>query len=129
MQFKGTVTSVSPVQSGTSKAGKQWSKVDVVLTYDNSKPEYPKSIVFSVMNDNINKFAFRAGAEYEVDVDFSTREYNGRVYMSASCWRAAEQSAQQPQQAPAQQGWEQMYQQPQAQPQTPKDDMGDPLPF
>lgn len=98
MQFKGTVTSVSPVQSGTSKAGKQWSKIDVVLVYDISKPEYPKSIVFSVMNDNINKFNFQTGQEYEVEVDFSTREYNGKTYMSASCWRATlQQAAQQPQ--------------------------------
>lgn len=86
--FKGIVTAISQMQSGTSKAGKAWQKIDVVLTYDNSKPEYPKAIVFSVMNDNINKFGFQVGCEYEVEVDFSTREYNGRTYMSASCWKA-----------------------------------------
>lgn len=86
--FKGTVTSVSQVQSGISKSDKPWQRVDVVLTYDNSKPEYPKSILFSVMNDNIGKFNLQPGSEYEVEVDFSTREYNGKIYMSASCWKA-----------------------------------------
>lgn len=86
--FKGIVSYVSAVQNGTSKAGKAWSKVDVVLTYDNSKPEWPKAIAFSVMNDNIGKFNLQAGNEYEVEVDFSVREYQGKHYMSASCWKA-----------------------------------------
>lgn len=87
--FKGLVAAVSPIQSGTSKSGKAWRKVDVVLIYDKSKPEYPKAIAFSVMNDNIEKFAFMQAHEYEVEVDFSVREYQGKHYMSASCWKAA----------------------------------------
>ncbi len=87
--FKGQVAAVSPIQSGTSKSGKAWRKVDVVLIYDNSKPEYPKAIAFSVMNDNIEKFGFMQAHEYEVEVDFSVREYQGKHYMSASCWKAA----------------------------------------
>ncbi len=122
--FKGIVTAISQMQSGTSKAGKAWQKIDVVLTYDNSKPEYPKAIVFSVMNDNINKFGFQVGCEYEVEIDFSCREYNGRTYMSASAWKAV--PTQQPQQAPAQQP---VYQQPQAQPQTQTTPQDSDLPF
>jgi hypothetical protein len=93
--FKGQATFVSPIQSGTSKSGKAWRKVDVVLTYDNAKPEYPKSIVFSVMNDNIEKFGFVLGGEYEVEIDFSVREYQGKHYMSASCWKATQLDTQQ----------------------------------
>ena len=86
--FKGLVAAVSPIQSGTSKSGKAWRKVDVVLTYDNSNKEYPRAIVFSVMNDNIEKFGFVQGGEYEIEVDFSVREYNSKHYMSAACWKA-----------------------------------------
>ena len=92
--FKGTVTAISQKQGGTSKTGKAWSKIDVTLVYDNSKPEWPKSIVFSVMNDNIEKMGFVVGGEYEVEVDFMTREYNGKTYMSASCWKATRINAQ-----------------------------------
>lgn len=101
--FKGVVTAISAKQTGTSKTGKQWSKVDVVLTYDNYKPEYPKAILFSVMNDNIDKFAFRVGAEFEVEIDFSVKEFNGKHYMSAQCWKSTPTSAPaQPVQAPVQ---------------------------
>lgn len=89
MQFKGQVTNVGAVQSGTSKSsGKQWQRQDVVLTYDNSKPEWPKAVKFSVMGENIQKFNFVQGGEYEVEVDFSVRPYQEKFYMDANCWKA-----------------------------------------
>lgn len=97
MVFKGKVTYVSPVASGTSKAGKAWSKIEVVLVYDAGTPEFERSIVFSVMNDNIAKFGITVGGEYEVEVSFSTREYNGRYYMSASAWKCTTITAAAPQ--------------------------------
>ncbi len=117
--FKGVISALTPIQSGTSKAGKAWQRVDATLVYDNSKPEYPKAILFSVMNDNINKFNLQVGVEYEVEVDFSTRDYNGRTYMSASCWKATPTQQPAPQPAP----------QPQYAPAQPTDDLGNDLPF
>lgn len=87
MNFNGTITALSPIQSGTSKNNKAWRKIDAVLEYEHHD-QYPKSIVVSVMNDNIDKFGFKVGGEYEVEVDFSAREYNGRYYMSATAWKA-----------------------------------------
>lgn len=80
-----------------------------MLTYDNSNANYPKAVVFDVLNDNIDKFNLQAGAEYKVEVDFAVREYQGKFYQSASAWKAtppqqqAPQAAPQPQYAPAQQ--------------------------
>lgn len=127
MTFKGIITAAMPVASGTSKSGKEWKRASYILQYDGFNTQYPKSVLFDVMGDKIEQLNIKQGAEYEVEIDFSCREYNGRTYMSASAWKAT--PTQQPQQAPAQQGWEQMYKQPQAQPQTPKDDMGNDLPF
>lgn len=84
MRFQGTILKVQTF-SGTSKSGKEWRRQDVVLEYESG--QYPKSILFSVMNDNIEKFAFREGMWCEVDVNFTTNEYNGRVYMQGNCWR------------------------------------------
>lgn len=133
MKFTGIVTAISPLASGTSRSGKAWRKIEVCLTYDNSKPEWPKAIVFSVMNDNIEKFAMLIGGEYDVEIDFSVREYQGRHYLSASCWKAEPKMAMQPQQQPqqqvyAQQNWQSAYPQPQPQarptlPQTQDDDI------
>lgn len=103
--FKGKVSYVSESVGGTSKAGKEWSKIDVALVYDNAKPEYPREVLFSVMNDNIEKFGIRLNGEYEVEIDFSVREYNGKRYMSATAWKctplAQAASVQAPQVTPA----------------------------
>lgn len=120
MNFKGIITAAMPVASGTSKSGKEWKRASYILQYDNSNEQYPKSVLFDVMGDKIEQLNIKQGVEYEVEIDFSCREYNGRTYMSASCWKAT--PTQQPQQAPAQQGWEQMNQQPAPQPQTAQDD-------
>lgn len=127
MNFKGIITAAMPVASGTSKSGKEWRRASYVLTYDNSNEQYPKSVLFDVMGDKIEQLNIKQGAEYEVEIDFTTREYNGRTYMSASAWKAT--PTQQPQQAPAQQGWEQMYQQPQAQQTQSAHTQDDGLPF
>ncbi len=127
MTFKGIITAAMPVASGTSKNGKEWRRASYILQYDNSNEQYPKSVLFDVMGDKIEQLNIKQGVEYEVEIDFSCREYNGRTYMSASCWKAT--PTQQPQQAPAQQGWEQMYQQPQAQQTQSAHTQDDGLPF
>lgn len=127
MTFKGIITAAMPVASGTSKSGKEWRRASYILTYDNSNEQYPKSVLFDVIGDKIEQLNIKQGVEYEVEIDFTCREYNGRTYMSASCWKAT--PTQQPQQAPAQQGWEQMYQQPQAQQTQSAHTQDDGLPF
>lgn len=127
MNFKGIITAAMPVASGTSKNGKEWRRASYILQYDNSNEQYPKSVLFDVMGDKIEQLNIQQGVEYEVEIDFTCREYNGRTYMSASCWKAT--PTQQPQQAPAQQGWEQMYQQPQAQQTQSAHTQDDGLPF
>lgn len=138
MQFKGTITKAMPIATGTSKAGKEWKRATYVLTYDNSNEQYPKSLLFDVMGDKIEQLNIQQGKEYEIEVDFSTREYNERTYMSASAWRATEVITQQATQTPTSAAsdsklcWEQLYApqkptEPQATPQT--DNVGDPLPF
>lgn len=78
---------VSPVQSGTSRlSGQPWRKVDVVLEYEHHE-RWPKAIMFSVMGDNIEKFGLATGGRYEVEVDFSVREFNGRYFLGANVWK------------------------------------------
>ena len=88
MTVTGTITLALHEANGVSKAGKNWRRRDYILTYDNSKPEYPKSVLFSVMNENIDRFNLQKGKVYQLELDFSTREANGRLFMDANCWRA-----------------------------------------
>lgn len=125
--FKGVITYASPVVGGISKSGKEWKRATYILVYDDSNGQYPKSISFDAVNDRIEKLDLGIGMEYEVSVDFTTREYNGRIYMSATAWKAT--PTQQPQQVPVQQSATTGYAHPQAQAQTPKDEMVEDLPF
>lgn len=120
MTFSGIIQTALPEQSGTTAAGKQWRRKDFILLYDNSNAQYPKTVLFSVMGDNICKFNLQQGCEYEVAVDFKVNEYQGKHYMSASCWKATpmQQAPVPPVQQPACQ-----------QAQVPKGEMGDDLPF
>lgn len=91
MTINGTITAALPETNGTSnKTGNKWRRREYVITYDNSKPEFPKSVLFSVLNDNIDRFNLQVGKDYQLDVDFTTREYEGRFYMEGTCWRTKE---------------------------------------
>ena len=105
MNFKGIITAAMPVAGGTSKNGKEWRRASYILQYDNSNEQYPKSVLFDVMGDKIEQLNIQQGQEYEIEIDFTTREYNGRTYMSASAWKATPT-----QQAPAQPAPQPVYQ-------------------
>ena len=92
MTFSGIIQLALPEQSGTTAAGKQWRRKDFILLYDNSNAQYPKTVLFSVMGDNIDKLNIQQGVEYDIEIDFSTREYNAKTYMSATAWKATAKS-------------------------------------
>lgn len=134
MNIKGTIVKALPEVSGTGKSGKAWKKREYIVEYEHG--QYPKSIVFSVMGDNIEKLNLQQGTEYELSIDFDAREWNGRYFLSASCWRAsatgtpqgAPTQAPQPAQ-PAHINWESLYPQPTPKESKPAEVAGDPLPF
>lgn len=108
-----------PEVGGISKSGKTWRKREAIVEYEHG--QYPRSIVFQIMGDNIDKLNIQQGLEYELEIDFDSREWNGRYFLQASCWKAT--PLQQPQQAqqapwgaapeaPAPQGWTTGYDEP-----------------
>lgn len=88
MKFNVTIQNVLPVQNGTSKNGKAYSRQSYVGVYDSTNPQYPKSIVFDVLGDKIGQFNIQPGGQYEVEVDFAAREWQGKYFLSANCWKA-----------------------------------------
>lgn len=122
MEIKGKVIQILPIQEGVSKNNKSWKKATIVVEYGDN-PQYPKKVALDNMKNADSFAALAVGTEGVFHIEVESREFNGRWYTSASCWKW--EATQQPQQAPAQQGWEQMYQQPQ--PQTAPQDSD--LPF
>lgn len=89
MKFTGLIQKALPLQTGVGKtSGKEWKKRTYIVLYDNNNPQYPKSLAFDVMGDRIDSLNIQENATYELDIDFETKEFNGRYYSSASCWRA-----------------------------------------
>ena len=88
MKLTGKITKAFPEIKGMTKTNNLWRKREFIVTYDESNANYPKSILFSVMNDRIDTLNIQEGGVYELDIDFETREYNGRWWMSATVWRA-----------------------------------------
>ena len=109
MKFNVTIQTAIPIQSGTSKSGKPWSKQSFVGVYDSSNPQYPKSIVFDVLGDKIGQFNLQQGGQYEVEVDFAAREWQGKYFLSANCWKATPLQQQPYAQPYTPQGYQQPY--------------------
>jgi hypothetical protein len=84
--IKGKITKVLEVESGTSKAGKEWRKQDFVVdTGDQYNPE----VCFNLFGDEkiemLSKFS--EGQEVEISFNVSSREFNGKYYHNLDAWK------------------------------------------
>lgn len=86
MKIVGLITTALPIQEGVSKNNRAWRKREYIVEYEHG--QYPKSVVFSVMGQKIDELNIQQGAEYELELDFEAREWNGRYFLQASCWKA-----------------------------------------
>ena len=80
------ITKISEVQSGTSKAGKDWKKLTFV---GETSEQYNNLYAFELFGeekvDNFVKFN-KEGDSVDVDFNVSTREWEGRYFTSLSAW-------------------------------------------
>lgn len=85
MDLKGRIFQVMPVTSGTSKAGKDWSKQDFVIE---TLSQYPKKVALSLWGQQkIDDYDLQIGMEVTVHVELESREYNGKWYTQANAWK------------------------------------------
>lgn len=124
LAIKGKVVANLGVQKGTSKAGKDWSKATVVIE---TEGQYPKKVALDNMKNADNFAALTIGTVGTFHIEVESREFNGRWFTSVNCWKWETEQAQ-PAPAPANDPYAAMGMQPK-QTQTPKDDMGNDLPF
>lgn len=80
------ITSISEVQSGTSKAGKDWKKLTFV---GETSEQYNNLYAFDLFGeekvDNFLKFN-KVGDTVNVDFNVSTREWQGKYFTTLSAW-------------------------------------------
>ena len=90
MKITGTVTQVLPVESGTSKAGKEWSKQNFVLE---TPGEYPKKVCIAVWNTELTPAQGEIVTAY---IEIESREFKERWYTDVKAWKVESGSTQEP---------------------------------
>lgn len=100
-KFSGRITFMSPTETKTSKAGKEYTKSELVVT--ELAEAYPNSIVISCFGERCNEAAKHAiGDNVTVLYNIKAELYNGRYYNSVTFFKYDEpaQSEQTPATAP-----------------------------
>lgn len=95
LQIKGKLIKALPLEKGVSKAGKEWQKQSFVI---DSGDQFNPEICFSMFGEDKIKSlkGFKAGQEVEVFFNLQSKEYNGKYYTSAECWKIVAASSEQP---------------------------------
>ena len=84
---KGKVVKILDVETGTSKSGKEWQKQTFVI---DSEEQYNNILAVEVFGDKVQLLnSLKIGDEVEVEVNVSSREYNGKYYHNVSLWKIA----------------------------------------
>jgi len=86
LEVKGTLVKVLELQSGTSKAGKEWVKQSFVL---DTGAKYNPEVCFNLFGQQKVDMLleFSAGDNVTVLFNLSSREYKGNYYTSADVWQ------------------------------------------
>lgn len=86
LEIKGRISKVLDVESGVSKAGKEWQKQSFVI---DTGDEYNPEVCFSLFGED--KIAMlgkhKEGASVTVGFNVSSREFNGKYYHNLDAWK------------------------------------------
>ena len=73
MELDGKIILDLGMQTGTSKAGREWKKREWVLE---TFGQYPKKVKFHVFGDKADTIGIEVGNSYTLSVDAESREFN-----------------------------------------------------
>ena len=87
MEITGNIKLINETETGTSKAGKEWAKRQIVVT---TSETYPQHIAIDFMGDKITQINnFEVGNPVVVSINIRGNEYNGKHYNSINGWKIA----------------------------------------
>lgn len=73
------------VETGTTKAGKNWKKQTIIV--EETESQYPKQVAVLVWNEVVDKVASKnIGDLVNCAIRVESREYNGRWYTDVSSY-------------------------------------------
>ena len=82
----GKLVKTLEIESGTSKAGKEWKKQSFII---DTGSQFNPEICFNLFGEEkISMITdIQNGEEIEVSFNLSSREYNGKYYHNIDAWR------------------------------------------
>ena len=87
MNIEGKLVKIFDLETGVSKAGKEWKKQSILLEQDT---QYNKEVVITFTGDKISKLKqIQIGDNISCNVNISSREYNGKWYHNINAWTCA----------------------------------------
>ena len=93
MQIIGKLVQKLERETGTSKSGKSWEKMSIVI--EQTGATFNKEVVITFFGDKIKSLRdIEEGSEVNVSINLSSREYNGRYYHNIDGWFIAKLSEQ-----------------------------------
>ena len=84
IKIYGTVQTVLPLQSGTSKSGNEWKKQEYILE---TSEQYPRKVKFDLFGDKVDQYPLQVGNIVTISVNIESREFNGRWYTDVRAWK------------------------------------------
>jgi len=86
LSIKGKISRKLNIESGTSKAGKEWKKQTFLL---DTGAQYNPEICFQLFGEEKIEMLnhHNEGDQVEVSFNLSSKEYNGRYFHNIDAWR------------------------------------------
>ena len=86
LSIKGKLTRKLSVESGVSKAGKEWKKQTFLL---DTGAQYNPEICFQLFGDEKIEMLnhHNEGDQVEISFNLSSKEFNGRYFHNIDAWR------------------------------------------
>ena len=74
-----------PVQSGTTKAGKEWQTQDILI--EQTETEFDKELVITFFGDKMKSIRdIQEGQLVDINYNATSKEFNGRYYTNLNGW-------------------------------------------
>ena len=85
MEIKGNVYQISEVQKGTSKAGKEWKRQNLVI---DTGDEYNPHLSISFLGEKCSLLNnLKINDEVNVHINLSSKEWSGKWFTNVNGWK------------------------------------------
>ena len=93
MKITGKLVKKLDRETGTSKSGKSWEKMSILI--EQSGTEYNKEVVVSFFGDKVKRLRdIQEGSDISVSINLSSREFKGKYYHNIDGWFIAKMGEQ-----------------------------------